>query len=190
MCDYSLTAFRSRLAVEGEELVVYRFPTGALGLASPCDVESCRKAFRGWDDCLDPREIPCAVCIPPGARLLLSEIPGIHSGDWSWEPRKRFCSPRRAPKPTATATQCGSKTGERFSCNRWPWARESGSSVSALRRAGPKSTDGGRKSTASFLRSWFPSRQRRIVQLEHRRSRHYALLSTGGQWAKLENHGI
>ena len=75
MCDYSLAAFRSRLAVEGEELVVYRFPTGALGLASPCDVESCRKAFRGWDDWLDPREIPCAVCIPPGARLSLPEIP-------------------------------------------------------------------------------------------------------------------
>jgi len=75
MCDYSLAAFRSRLAVEGEELVVYRFPTGALGLASPRDVESYRKEFRGWSDWFDPREIPCAVCIPPGARLLLQEIP-------------------------------------------------------------------------------------------------------------------
>jgi hypothetical protein len=75
MCDYSLAAFRSRLAVDGEELVVYRFPTGALGLASPGDVEAYRKEFRGWSDWFDPREIPCAVCIPPGARLLLQEIP-------------------------------------------------------------------------------------------------------------------
>ena len=75
MCDYSLAAFRSRLAVEGEELIVYRFPTGALGLASPRDVEAYRKEFRSWGDGFDPREIPCAVCIPPGARLLLQDIP-------------------------------------------------------------------------------------------------------------------
>jgi len=36
MCDYSLACFPNRLAVEGEQLVVHRFQTGALGLASPC----------------------------------------------------------------------------------------------------------------------------------------------------------
>jgi len=35
MCDYSLAGNPNRLAVEGEELVVHPFPTGALGLASP-----------------------------------------------------------------------------------------------------------------------------------------------------------
>jgi len=75
MCDYSLAAFRSRLAVDGEALIVYRFPTGALGLASPLDVEAYRKEFRAWGEGFDPREIPCAVCIPPGARLLLQDIP-------------------------------------------------------------------------------------------------------------------
>jgi hypothetical protein len=32
MCDYSLAHFLNRLAVEGEELVVHRFDTYALGL--------------------------------------------------------------------------------------------------------------------------------------------------------------
>ena len=34
MCDYSLAGVRNRLAVEGEQLVVQRFSTGALGLAT------------------------------------------------------------------------------------------------------------------------------------------------------------
>jgi hypothetical protein len=33
MCDYSLSHFPNRLAVAGEELVVYRFNTGTLGFA-------------------------------------------------------------------------------------------------------------------------------------------------------------
>ena len=75
MCDYSLAALRTRLAVEGEELVVYRFPTGSLGLTSHSELEAYKKVFRGWRHWFDPREIPCAVCIPPGARLLLQDIP-------------------------------------------------------------------------------------------------------------------
>ena len=75
MCDYSLAAFRNRLAVEGEELVVYRFPTGALGLASPADVEAYNRMFRRLREMFNPRELPCAVCIPPGARLELHDIP-------------------------------------------------------------------------------------------------------------------
>jgi len=65
MCDYSLAHFRSRLAVEGEPLVVHRFPSGSRGLPS-----------------LDPglkelvfRCSTTAVCVPPGARLLLRDIP-------------------------------------------------------------------------------------------------------------------
>ncbi len=65
MCDYSLAGIPSRLAVEGEQLVVHRFPTGSLGLASPGPSTS-----RWWSKKQTP-----AVCIPPGARLLLRDIP-------------------------------------------------------------------------------------------------------------------
>lgn len=33
MCDYSLAYFPNRLAVKGEQLVVYRFPCGTLGVS-------------------------------------------------------------------------------------------------------------------------------------------------------------
>jgi len=75
MCDYSLAAMQTRLAVEGEELNVYRFPSGSLGLTSPAEVERCKPELRGWRSCFDSRQVPCAVCIPPGARLLVFDIP-------------------------------------------------------------------------------------------------------------------
>src|SRR6266571_5968158 len=65
MCDYSLTGIPNRLAVEGEELVVHRFPTGSIGLASPC-----ASASRWWSAKQNP-----AVCVPPGARLILHDVP-------------------------------------------------------------------------------------------------------------------
>ena len=65
MCDYSLAGIPNRLAVEGEELVVHRFPTGSIGLASPCASGS-----RWWS----AKEIP-AVCMPPGAQLILHDVP-------------------------------------------------------------------------------------------------------------------
>ena len=64
MCDYSLAGIPNRLAVEGEELVVRRFPTGSIGLASPC--KSSKQSFA--------TQTP-AVCVPPGARLWLHDIP-------------------------------------------------------------------------------------------------------------------
>ena len=86
MCDYSLHGLPNRLASEGEELVAHRFPTGAVGLASPADI--CRDTDRRSDSknkglwsmiksAIFPpviAEVP-AVCIPPGARLRLSDIP-------------------------------------------------------------------------------------------------------------------
>lgn len=65
MCDYSLAGIPNRLAVEGEELVVHRFPTGSIGLAPPC-----KSASHWWS----AKQTP-AVCVPPGARLLLRDIP-------------------------------------------------------------------------------------------------------------------
>ena len=56
MCDYSLAGLPSRLAVEGEQLVVHRFPTGTLGLASPHPSGS-----RWWS-----AKQPPAVCIHLG----------------------------------------------------------------------------------------------------------------------------
>jgi len=65
MCDYSLAHFLNRLAVAGEELMVRRFNTGTLGLAP---------ALLQPGAGLSPDSIP-AVCVPPGARLLLRDIP-------------------------------------------------------------------------------------------------------------------
>ena len=63
MCDYSLMGLPSRLAIEREELVVHRFSTGTVGLASPSDLTT-----------MGISRVP-AVCIPPGARLMLQDIP-------------------------------------------------------------------------------------------------------------------
>ncbi len=63
MCDYSLAGLPNRLAVEGEQLVVHRFETGAIGLAPSC--AGLKQFFF---------RAP-AVCIPPGAQLRLRDIP-------------------------------------------------------------------------------------------------------------------
>ena len=59
MCDYSLAGIPNRLAVEGEELVVHPFPTGALRLASPASelVVACESNACGM------RTAGCAVTL-------------------------------------------------------------------------------------------------------------------------------
>jgi hypothetical protein len=90
MCDYSLHTYPNRLANDGEELVVHWFGAGSLGLASPADLSvviSASKTYNGglwsqvkaWFMGRNPRweaekRVP-AVCIPPGPRLLLRDIP-------------------------------------------------------------------------------------------------------------------
>jgi hypothetical protein len=90
MCDYSLHTYPNRLATDGEDLVVHRFGAGSLGLASPTDlapVISAGKAAggtlwsraKGWFLGHNPKweaekRVP-AVCVPPGARLVLRDIP-------------------------------------------------------------------------------------------------------------------
>ena len=85
MCDYSLHALPNRLAVEGEPLLLHRFPTGTLGLASPSDLcapaEPLDRARTGWWSRVKSwlslsgkKPIP-AVCVPPGAQLVLRDIP-------------------------------------------------------------------------------------------------------------------
>jgi len=83
MCDYSLMGMPSRLAREGEDLVVHAFPTGSLGLAP--DVASSgsaaprtSNAFLSFVEKLRGKteQQEAAVCIPPGAKLLLRDISG------------------------------------------------------------------------------------------------------------------
>ena len=88
MCDYSLLSFPSRLAIEGEQLISYRFRSHSLGLASPADLKAATRSQREGDFrsswwaqlknwLLSPepctKEVP-AVCVPPGARLRVMGI--------------------------------------------------------------------------------------------------------------------
>ena len=72
MCDYSLMGLPNRLATEGEDLVVHHYSTGSMGLgpavAPPQGFWATVKAF------FSSAPVP-VVCIPPGARLLLRDIP-------------------------------------------------------------------------------------------------------------------
>jgi len=78
-------AVPNRLAQEGEDLVAHRFPTGSMGLASPSDLKRMAQppvaARRGlWCEIQElfnpPKTEPvAAVCIPPGARLQMQDIP-------------------------------------------------------------------------------------------------------------------
>jgi hypothetical protein len=61
MCDYSLEAYKSRAAVDGEDLVIKQFPSGSKGF-----VENW--AARGL------RDVPifdCAVCCKDGVEMVL-----------------------------------------------------------------------------------------------------------------------
>src|ERR1035437_6999535 len=94
MCDYSLGGLPNRLAVDGEELIVHRFSTHSIGLASPADLQTktreerqrdqslwhrIKSSFTPASDCLPVR----AVCVPPGARLVLKSIPMDLRCKWS-----------------------------------------------------------------------------------------------------------
>jgi hypothetical protein len=79
MCDYSLGATRSRSAEEGERLVVYRFPNGVQGFVSSAELCPVRPSAEGfWNRVaalLSGKPEPCAVCLQPGTRLILRDLP-------------------------------------------------------------------------------------------------------------------
>ena len=95
MCDYSLGGLPNRLAVDGEELIVHRFSTHSIGLASSADLQIMKMSearqrnqslwqrinslFSPAPDC---RSV-LAVCVPPGARLVLKSIPMDLRCKWS-----------------------------------------------------------------------------------------------------------
>jgi len=77
MCDYSLQGIKNRLAEEGEILVVHRFYSGSKGLTSPYYLKPPQEP-KTWTAILSSlfsiRPQACAVCIPDGARLILTDI--------------------------------------------------------------------------------------------------------------------
>lgn len=101
MCDYSLGGLPNRLAAEGEELIVHRFPTHSIGLAAAADMQArisragsdltiwqrIKSAFAGVFDC---PEIP-AICVPPGACLILKGIPLELQRRWSAGEEESVC---------------------------------------------------------------------------------------------------
>jgi len=100
MCDYSLYEFPNRLAREGEELVTYRFPLGSLGLVSPVELKNAqaKPSSRGfWGRSFGERSSylrsdryrVCAVCVPPGARLILKDISARMQQDLGLCPEER-----------------------------------------------------------------------------------------------------
>lgn len=72
MCDYSLMGLPNRLAAEGEDLVVHHYSTGSMGLGPP--IEPPRGFWPTVKEWLIPGPV-CVVCVPPGAKLLLRDIP-------------------------------------------------------------------------------------------------------------------
>lgn len=103
MCDYSLMGVPNRLANEGDDLVVHRFSTGTIGLIPsrvPVPVASAKLGYRAvWEAIKDffrdaDTNQSIAVCIPPGARLLVRDIP---------EDLQRVC--RTGPMELVTFTQ-------------------------------------------------------------------------------------
>jgi hypothetical protein len=97
MCDYSLGGLPNRLAVEGEELIVHKFPTGSMGLAAPADLPTIEANGRLerpktlWQTIksfleLSPNSPPVpAVCVPPGASLVLKNVPADLRREWNIE---------------------------------------------------------------------------------------------------------
>jgi hypothetical protein len=90
MCDYSLHGIPNRLAVEGDELVVHRFETSTIGLCAACELDrpSLAPPAGVWGRLKQFFEAPVlhrvsAVCVPPGARLILKGIPKHLQREWA-----------------------------------------------------------------------------------------------------------
>lgn len=92
MCDYSLAALPNRLAVEGDELIVHRFRTSSMGLASAAEAQALarskpagQKSFWRWLKSTfenAPDHPLTAVCVPPGAQLLFKNVPQDLQRQW------------------------------------------------------------------------------------------------------------
>jgi hypothetical protein len=73
----------NRLAVAGEELVTHRFLEGTMGMASASDLQLRKERHQAegrgfWarvKEFFSTEETIPAVCIPPGTRLIVRDIP-------------------------------------------------------------------------------------------------------------------
>lgn len=78
MCDYSLECYSSRPAIEGERLVIHRFSNGIQGFVCQTELTAFnaapKSAWQRLTDWLFART-PEAVCLAPGCRLVLRELP-------------------------------------------------------------------------------------------------------------------
>lgn len=89
MLNYRLLRLANRLAADGEELVVYRFSEGPVGLASAFDLRvklqelECYGFWSKLKELFLPQGsgIP-AILVPPGARLLIRDIPTDRQLEW------------------------------------------------------------------------------------------------------------
>ena len=78
MCDYSLACVSSRDAVEGERLIVHRFPNGVKGFVSQPEVLAFTAGETGvWKKIWNwfCSRTPYAICLPAGARLIMRDVP-------------------------------------------------------------------------------------------------------------------
>jgi len=83
MCDYSMMGIPNRLAIAGEELVIHRFGEGTMGMASALDLRmrearrqaACRTFWTRVKEFFSAQDVIPAVCIPPGTRLIVRDIP-------------------------------------------------------------------------------------------------------------------
>lgn len=97
MCDYSLHGHPTRLAQEGEQLVLAAFPGGTKGFTSRQHFTQHNGARHGlppitWsikgildflmDKGVSKPQPMTAVCIPPGAQLRLGGIPANLQSEW------------------------------------------------------------------------------------------------------------
>jgi hypothetical protein len=78
MCDYSMACVSTRAAVEGERLVIHRFPNGVKGFVSQPELT----AFTGGQTSLWKRisdwlffRTPTAICLQPGSKLIVRDLP-------------------------------------------------------------------------------------------------------------------
>lgn len=78
MCDYSMACVSTRNAVEGERLVLHRFPNGVKGFVSQPELT----AFTGQQTNLWRRisdwlffKTPTAICLQPGSKLVVRDLP-------------------------------------------------------------------------------------------------------------------
>jgi len=103
MCDYSLEAYRTRPAREGERYVTTRFASGSIGLAAPGDVMT--PVCVACDSALHIEDIPPHVQTRLGVNAA-EDATLVHLDQGSWRDGVRF-----ANGATIALQQLGSGVG-------------------------------------------------------------------------------